>query len=49
MINSALIGVFNFWAMIFILPKGVIKDLERLCGNYLWGADEVYKKLPYVS
>jgi len=36
-------------ATIFILPKGVIKDLKRLCRNYSWGEDEVYKKVPYVS
>ena len=33
----------------FILPKGVIKEVERVCRNYLWGADQVYKKVPYVS
>jgi len=49
LINSVLMGVFNFWATIFILAKGVIKELERLCRNYLWGADEAYKRIPYVS
>ncbi|KAJ8419248.1 hypothetical protein Cgig2_009795 [Carnegiea gigantea] len=48
LINSVLMGVFNFWAKIFIIPKGVIKELERLCRNYLWGADDVYKRIPYI-
>ena len=34
---------------IVILPKGIIKELERIYKNYLWGADETYKKVPYVS
>ena len=49
LINSILMGVFSFLATIFILPKGVIKELERLCRNYLWGADETYKRVPYMS
>jgi len=49
LVNSVLMGVFTFWATIFIFPKGVIKELERLCRNYLWGVDESYRKIPYVS
>jgi len=49
LINSVLMGVFNFSATVFILPKVVIKELERRCMNYLWGGDEVYKRMPYVS
>ena len=49
LINSVLIGVFTFWAAIFISPKGVIKELGRMCRNYLLGAEEVYKKFPYVT
>jgi len=32
LINSVLMGVFNFWAIIFIIPKGVIKELEIYAG-----------------
>jgi len=49
LINSVLMGVFNFWVNTFMLPKGVIKELERLYRNYLWGASEVYKRIPYVA
>ncbi|KAJ8423957.1 hypothetical protein Cgig2_007561 [Carnegiea gigantea] len=49
LINSVLIGVFNFWASIFISPKGVIKDLKKLCRNYLWGAEGEYKRTPHVK
>lgn len=49
MINSVLMGVYNFRATISILPQEVIKELERMYRNYLWGANETYKKVPYVS
>ncbi|KAJ8419576.1 hypothetical protein Cgig2_018899 [Carnegiea gigantea] len=39
LINTVLMEVYNFWATIFILPQGVIKE----------GADAKYKKVPYVS
>ena len=38
LINSVLKGVYNFWATIFILPYRVIKELESISRNYLWGA-----------
>ena len=46
-INGVLMGVYNFWASIFILPQEVIKEVEKLCRK--WGADVTYKKIPYVS
>jgi len=49
LINSALMGIYNFWAIIFIIPQEMIKDLDKKCRDYLWGADETYKKVPYVS
>ena len=49
LVNSALLGILNFWATIFLIPKGVLKEIEALCKNYLWGSDQTYKKVPYVA
>jgi len=49
LINSVLMGIFNFWAKIFIIPQGVLKEMMTLCRNYLWGGDDHYKKAPYVA
>ena len=49
LINSVLMGLFNFWATIFILPNGVTKEVERLCRNYLRGANARYKRILCVS
>ena len=46
LINAVLMGILGFWASIFVLPKGVIKQVTALCRNYLWGADHEYKKTP---
>jgi len=37
LVNSVLMGVFTFWATIFIVLKGVIKELKRLYRNSLGG------------
>ncbi|XP_062075642.1 uncharacterized protein LOC133779742 [Humulus lupulus] len=27
----------NYWMNIFMLPQDVVRDIDRLCRNYLWG------------
>jgi len=49
LINSVIMGIFNFWARIFILLQSVIKDIMKLCRNYLWGAETNYVKCPYMA
>ena len=49
LINSVLMGIYGFWASIFIIPSEVIKEVEKLCRNFLWGADKTYRKVPYVA
>ena len=49
LINSVIMGIFNFWARIVILPQSVIKDIMKLCRNYLWGAEANCVKSPYVA
>ncbi|XP_062104336.1 uncharacterized protein LOC133815521 [Humulus lupulus] len=40
LINSVLLGIRSFWMSIFILPKSVIKEVDRLCRNFLWGVKD---------
>ena len=35
LLNSVIIGMYNFWASIFILPQEVIDQVNKLCRNYL--------------
>ena len=36
LIQSVLAGIQNFWAGMFILPKSVLKQVERLMRRFLW-------------
>ncbi|XP_074292460.1 uncharacterized protein LOC141619333 [Silene latifolia] len=35
LINSVLNTLHNYWASIFLIPKGVIKRIESICRNFL--------------
>jgi len=35
LINNVIFGIFNYWALIFILPTEVIEKLTKLCRNFL--------------
>ncbi|XP_039004076.1 uncharacterized protein LOC120131037 [Hibiscus syriacus] len=40
LIKTVLFSVFNYWSRQFILPKGVIQDIERLFMRFFWkGSD----------
>lgn len=28
-----------FWAQIYVLPKKVLQDIEKICGAFLWSGD----------
>ncbi|RAL41541.1 hypothetical protein DM860_010335 [Cuscuta australis] len=49
LISSVLMGIINFWARIFLIPGKMMKCVQALCRNYLWGAEERYKKAPLIS
>ncbi|GKV51281.1 hypothetical protein SLEP1_g57948 [Rubroshorea leprosula] len=36
LISSVIQGITTFWCSTFILPKKVIKEVERLCAAFLW-------------
>lgn len=45
LIETVIFGIYNFWASMFVIPKGVTQQIIRLCRDYLWGNEEgKYKK-----
>lgn len=36
LINTVIVGISNFWYATFTLPKKCIKEINSLCGTYLW-------------
>ncbi|MDV3201054.1 MAG: reverse transcriptase family protein, partial [Sweet potato little leaf phytoplasma] len=39
LINSVLMSLHVYWSSIFIIPKAVLKGVERKCKELLWGLD----------
>lgn len=36
LISSVIASITNFWASVFRVPNGCIKDIESLCSAFLW-------------
>ena len=49
LIHSVLMGIYTFWAKVFVLPQEVLNQVIKLCRNYLWSAECAYSKPPYVA
>lgn len=48
-ITAVLFSIHNFWGAVFILPQSVVKEVDRLCREYLWGNNQEKRKLSLVS
>ncbi|XP_074314278.1 uncharacterized protein LOC141649487 [Silene latifolia] len=49
LINSVLNTLYSYWASIFLIPKGVIRRVEAICRNYLWGSSADYHRTPLIA
>ncbi|XP_019223364.1 PREDICTED: uncharacterized protein LOC109205143 [Nicotiana attenuata] len=38
----------NFWGNVFIIPQSMVKGVDKLCREYLWGKKEGQKKVALV-
>lgn len=47
--KSVLRGIHNYWTSAMILPKEVIKEVEKIIANFLWGSREGERKSHNVS
>lgn len=36
LIKSVIISLVNFWTSVYLLPSKCIKDIESICGAFLW-------------
>ncbi|XP_074267037.1 uncharacterized protein LOC141590339 [Silene latifolia] len=39
----------NYWAAMFVLPKGVLNRVDAICRNFLWEGNTEYNKTPSVG
>ncbi|XP_074316088.1 uncharacterized protein LOC141652482 [Silene latifolia] len=40
LINSVIFGIQNFWGASILLPKGIVKKLQKICKDFFWGIAE---------
>jgi len=48
-ILAVLLSIHSFWGTVFILPQSVVKEVDKKCREYLWGSNEVKRKVSLVS
>ncbi|XP_062114380.1 uncharacterized protein LOC133825462 [Humulus lupulus] len=49
LIHFVLFGLRNYWMSVFILPQSIVKEVEKLCRMFLWGASGNRSKLHLAS
>ncbi|XP_074315426.1 uncharacterized protein LOC141651622 [Silene latifolia] len=49
LINSVLNTLHNYWASIFLIPKGVINRIEAICRNFFWSGESEYHRVPLIA
>ncbi|XP_074293487.1 uncharacterized protein LOC141620543 [Silene latifolia] len=49
LINSIIFGMHNFWGASVLLPKGIIKKINKLCKDFLWGIDDGARRHVFLS
>lgn len=49
LVQSVLMSMHIYWCSAFIIPKGVIADVERICRGYLWGSTDERNKPALVA
>ena len=39
LVNSVLMSIHVYWAQVFVLPRKILKEVEKMCRAYLWSGD----------
>ncbi|XP_074291700.1 uncharacterized protein LOC141618485 [Silene latifolia] len=47
LLNSVVFGVQNFWGASILLPKGIVKKLQKICKDFFWGIAEGKRRLVF--
>lgn len=49
LINYVLISIHSYWAQVFVLPRKVLHEIERVCRAFLWSEEYYSNKVGYVK
>ncbi|XP_049382966.1 uncharacterized protein LOC125847373 [Solanum stenotomum] len=43
-INAVLFSIHSFWGAVFILPQSILKKVDQICRDFIWGSSADKKK-----
>ncbi|XP_074300209.1 uncharacterized protein LOC141631438 [Silene latifolia] len=49
LVKSVLSTMYNYWASLFVLPKGVMNRVDAICRNFLWEGSTEHNKAPLLA
>lgn len=48
-IIAVIFFIYNYWGALFILPQSIIKKVDKICQDFLWGCKTNKRKIAMVS
>ncbi|WMV51210.1 hypothetical protein MTR67_044595 [Solanum verrucosum] len=48
-VTAVSFSIHSFWGSVFILPQSILKEVDRICRNYIWGSNEEKRKVSLVA
>ncbi|XP_074282647.1 uncharacterized protein LOC141607186 [Silene latifolia] len=49
LLNSVIFGLTNFWCATVLLPKNIVKVINKLCKDFFWNQEDGDRKLVFKS
>lgn len=49
LVNSVLLSLHSYWAQVFILPKKVLDEINKICRAFVWSGQQFSHKSGFVS
>ncbi|XP_074305322.1 uncharacterized protein LOC141640417 [Silene latifolia] len=49
LVTSVLHTLHSYWATIFLIPSGIMNNIDRICRNFLWSGKDSYLRAPVVA
>ncbi|XP_074300190.1 uncharacterized protein LOC141631416 [Silene latifolia] len=49
LLNSVIFGLTNFWCATVLLPKKIVKIINKLCKDFFWNQEDGHRKLVFKS
>lgn len=47
--NSVLLSLHTYWGQVFLIPKGVLQTINKICITFLWEGKLFLHNPPHVA